>query len=219
MRKLALAGLAVAATFVLAPLDAAADIRLSHHDFSLVGWSGGEICVPCHTPHNADTTVSMSPLWNHEVTAAVYTLYTSHSFDAIAGQPDGASKLCLSCHDGTVAMDAFGGAPGGALFAGFGNLGTDFTMHHPISISYDGALAATDGTLFDPVVAPSGLGGTIDEDLLRGGKLQCVSCHDVHLGRNNAGCNGCHDPFGGTTTLSLWKSNAGSALCLTCHDK
>jgi hypothetical protein len=54
------------------------------------------------------------------------------------------------------------------------------------------------------------------------GKIQCTSCHDVHVSRNSAGCAGCHTgtahPFT-TRSLSLKKSNEGSALCLTCHIK
>ncbi|MCP4665925.1 MAG: cytochrome C, partial [Deltaproteobacteria bacterium] len=89
----------------------------SAHDFSTQPWMAahnGQICLPCHTPHNADTSVTDGPLWNHQVTTvATYTLYTSSTFEATdSGQPDGRSKLCLSCHDGTVAVDSFGGVTG-----------------------------------------------------------------------------------------------------------
>jgi predicted CXXCH cytochrome family protein len=181
-----------------------ADIRGTSHDFSSQPWSGGEICVVCHTPHFADTSVTDAPLWNHEVTAASYSLYSSPTLDAAPSQPDGSSKLCLGCHDGTVAVDSFGGMPGTRFVFPASLIGTDLTDDHPISIIYDTALATADGELFDPQSAPSGLGGTIDDDLLLAGKIQCSSCHDVH----GAG----FDKF-------LIKSNAASALCLTCHDK
>ena len=177
------------------------------------------MCAVCHTPHGADTSVSEAPLWNHTVTTATYETYASASLDAIPGQPNGVSKLCLSCHDGTVAVDSFDGKTG-TWTIGFGNIGTDLTRHHPISFAYDGALATVDGQLHDPESTPSGLGGTIDNDLLRQGQMECTSCHDVHISRNDSGCSGCHFVHGNTTeTLSLRKSNAGSALCLTCHDK
>jgi len=181
----------------------------SDHDFSTESWNNtGEICVVCHTPHNAVTGLT-APLWNHEVTTTTFTLYTntvSPSFDATASQPDGTSKLCLSCHDGTVAMDNFGGQSGGTDFmSGSDKLGTDLSNDHPISFTYDAALATTDGGLFNPITENSGLGGTIDADLLLANKLQCSSCHDVHNGS-------------GVAKL-LVKSNAGSALCLTCHNK
>ena len=80
-----------------------------------------EICVICHTPHNAvDPTangLSYAPLWNHEVASTVYTLYTSSTLDHTPGQPDGATKLCLSCHDGSVAIDNYGGTTTGTIMA------------------------------------------------------------------------------------------------------
>ncbi len=184
------------------------NIAGSDHDFSTETWNpGGEICQVCHTPHGAVTGLT-APLWNHEVTTATFDLYTnvvSPSFDATASQPDGSSKLCLSCHDGTVAMDNFGGQTGGTEFmSGSELLGTDLSNEHPVSFTYDAALATLDGGLFDPTSASSGLGSTIDADLLLGNKVQCSSCHDVHNGS-------------GVGNL-LVKSNAGSALCLTCHN-
>ena len=59
----------------------------------------------------------------------------------------------------------------------------------------------------NPETAMSGLGGTIDNDLLIDNKLECSSCHDVH--------NGAAEDVGNL----LVKSNSGSALCLTCHLK
>ncbi len=180
----------------------------SAHDFSGDNWNNtGEICIVCHTPHNADITVGEAPLWNHEVTTANFTLYSSPTFDATdLGQPAASSKLCLSCHDGTVAVDNFGGRTNGSDFlTGKKNLGTDLSDDHPISFTYDAALVALDPGLFDPTTTSSGLGGTINDDLLLGGQVQCASCHDVH---NGAGLS---------DLLRL--SNAASALCLTCHAK
>ncbi len=179
----------------------------SAHDFSGKSWNNtNEICVVCHTPHNADATVADAPLWNHEVTTATYTLYSSGSLDATLGQPDGSSKLCLSCHDGTVAVDNFGGRTNGNEFVtGDDLIGTDLSNDHPVSFVYDAALASADGGLFDPTTTNSGLGGTINDDLLISSKLQCASCHDVHNGS-------------GLDNL-LRISNVNSGLCLTCHDK
>ena len=183
-----------------------AQISTSAHDFSAETWNpGGQICLPCHTPHNADLTVADSPLWNHEVTVATFTLYDSPTLDAVPGQPGGASKLCLSCHDGTVALDSFGGATGGTNISGDALIGTDLSNDHPVSITYDAALVSADDGLVDPSLAgSSGLGSTIAADMLFSDQMECASCHDPH----NAG-------FGNL----LVKSNAASALCLTCHIK
>jgi len=199
------------------------EIRNSHHDFSNASWSGNEICKVCHTPHNANMDVPDSPLWNHQTTTATYNLYSSATLNAIPGQPDGKSKLCLSCHDGTVAIDNHSGFTGGTHFTSWGNVSTDLRDDHPISFTYDATLATTDGNLYDPSTTMSGLGGTIEQDLLENGKLQCTSCHDVHVSRNTQGCIGCHNIHGGvgmiTKTLSLRIPNDGSGLCLTCHKK
>lgn len=211
----------VLAVIVVAGGRVSGGIRQSHHDFSGAGWSGGEVCIVCHTPHNASTAEPNLPLWNRSISTATYTVYRSRTLDATPGQPSGASKLCLSCHDGTIAVDSFGGNTG-SRFAGFGNLGTDLSRHHPISITYNSALATQDGALHDPAVQPSGLGATIAVDLLENDELQCSSCHDVHVSRNSGGCAGCHVGSGhtfSTKSLSLRKSNDRSALCLTCHIK
>jgi len=185
----------------------------SDHDFSNENWNGtGEICVVCHTPHNADVSVNDAPLWNHEVTSATFTPYSSATLDAGTngqlGQPNGISKLCLSCHDGTVAIDNFGGTTNGTeTMSGNDLIGTDLSDDHPVSFTYDAALASADGGLYDPTTTSSNItpNGTIDEDMLFNKKLECASCHDVHNGS-------------GVAKL-LRKSNASSALCLTCHAK
>jgi len=194
----------------------AGTIAGSSHDFSALGWGGGEICVACHTPHQSDTTVT-APLWNHTNTTTNFTMYTSPSLDAIStGQPGGTSRLCLSCHDGTVALDSFGGAVGGTVMTGRAAVGTagDLSDDHPISITYDTNLAATDGSLYDPAttITTIGLAGgktktdTIANIMLTTGTVQCSSCHDVH------------NTF--TVGAPLLKiSTAGSQLCLTCHNK
>jgi predicted CXXCH cytochrome family protein len=177
----------------------------SAHDFSSELWNpGGEICIVCHTPHNATSSVANAPLWNHEDTVFTpYAVYSSTTLQAVVGQPDGISKLCLSCHDGTVALDSFGGATGGTNITGDALMGTDLSDDHPISFGYDAAQA------LDPEIRLSSyitsLGGSIDNDLLSGGNMECSSCHDVH------------NSYGNTSLLVI--DNVGSALCLTCHDK
>lgn len=178
------------------------------HDMSGSAWNtaaANKICGTCHTPHNA-VTPQLAPLWSHAATASVFTLYSSPTMDAAVAQPTASSKACLSCHDGTVALDNFvplNGVttPMGAVPA---NLGTDISNDHPISFTYNTALATTDGGLEDPSVALSGLGGTIDADMLFAGQMQCASCHNPH---NNT--NGSFQRM----------TNTNSELCLTCHIK
>jgi hypothetical protein len=197
----------------------AGTITGSPHDFSTYGWSGGRICIACHTPHNGDTSVTAAPLWNHQVTTSTFTMYTRDTIDGtITGQPEGVSRLCLSCHDGTVGVDAFGGASGTIFLSGSVNLGTDLSNDHPISLTYNTTTAATDGALHNPATTTVTIGaggdktrtGTIDEVMLSAGTVQCSSCHDVHNSFTVPGAVG--QPL-------LKVSKAASALCLTCHNK
>ena len=185
----------------------------SAHDFSAIAptWSNDEICLPCHTPHGAKTLLdNLVPLWNHDVTAATFTLYSSPTgpLDATdLADPDGVSKACLSCHDGTIAVDAYGSNTPSTMITT--PLGSDLSNDHPISFTYNTGLATTDGELFDPATTDAGLStaGTIQNRMLFADQLECASCHDVH----NTECDTCPS--------LLLKDNAGSALCLTCHDK
>jgi predicted CXXCH cytochrome family protein len=181
----------------------------SAHDFSIQTWNTtGEICICCHTPHHSDLTVPEAPLWDHQNTSAIFQLYASPTFNGSATitQPSGNSKLCLSCHDGTVALENFGNTTNGTHFVtGLSNEGTDQRNDHPISFIYDAALATADGKLWNPNTHPSGIGnGTITQTMLFNNKMECASCHDVH---NTTGI-----------THLLRKTNAASALCLTCHN-
>jgi len=163
--------------------------------------SESEVCIFCHTPHSA----AKVPLWNRNDPGEIYTLYNSSTIQALTGQPDGSSLLCLSCHDGTIALGNVLSRPlaiefnSGVTFlpAGSTNLSTNLTNDHPISFIYSAALAASDGQIKDP----SALTHPVS---LESGKLQCTSCHDAHNNINNH---------------FLVASTQNSSLCLYCHQK
>ena len=159
-----------------------------------------QVCIFCHAPHN---TSGMRPLWNREVPVASYDIYQSSTLDAQPGQPTGASKLCLSCHDGTIALgsvlsrsDQIRMVGGDFLPAGLTNLGTDLSDDHPISFHYTSGLAASDRQLIDPQALP------LEVRLDASGQLQCTACHDPHdnsygdflvlAGEYGALCTACH---------------------------
>jgi len=161
------------------------------------------VCIFCHTPHGG---TPKTPLWNHHTTSAKYIPYSSSTMIAKVGQPNGASALCLSCHDGTVALGMLANGRGANVISmqhsltvmpsGASNLGTNLSQDHPISFTYNSALAANQGKLCDP----SALTGQVRLD--RNSQVQCTSCHDPH-----------NDQFGNFLVMN----NAGSALCTTCH--
>lgn len=200
----------LSAALVLVATSAFAGITNSKHDFSATGSSsaygnaataGTQICVYCHTPHNAKTSAL---LWNRNNGGAV-TVYNKAvsgtlNFDAITGI-GATSTLCLSCHDGTVAVDSFASNAGNAAtkLTGAANLGATLTDDHPIGFSY--------GTQSDTDIVAAG--GTTPLPLFVNGALidsmECATCHDVH-GKNNV-------------AKFLRIDNAGSNLCINCHTK
>ncbi len=128
-----------------------------------------DLCVFCHTPHGSDTGAS-APLWNRnldDTPATTYTTYDQLGTSTLDGTilPVGSVSLaCLSCHDGTQALDNVINQPGsggfdpngaripgatwqgptvdpatGLLIAGVvTNLGTDLQDDHPVGIQYGG---------------------------------------------------------------------------------
>jgi len=172
------------------------------HDFSTETWNTSqEVCNVCHAPHNTGGN-TIAPAWNHETTAASFTVYSSPSLQATVGQPQGNSLACLSCHDGTVAIDSFGGDTGSVMITGDANVGTDLANDHPVSFVYDSTLAAADGGL----LSPAG-----DDRVDAGGLLR--------LFNTRMECATCHDPHDNTHGYFLAVDNTGSAMCMTCHQK
>lgn len=187
---------------------ASAQITNTAHDFSSETWSQGRICLPCHTTHNADAA-STTPLWNHESTTSVFTMYSSSTLNGtIDTEPADISKACLSCHDGTVALENFGGTTNGTTYVtGGALLDTNLSNDHPISIIYSAGTGAGQDPELNPTSA-SYADGTI-ADYLFAGKVECASCHDVHNGGNAAVVD----------NALLVEDPAGSVLCLACHAK
>jgi hypothetical protein len=141
-----------------------------------------EVCVFCHTPHGGSTNAP-APLWNKRLRSdglpangvGTYTSYATlntPSLDGIVAPVGSISVACLSCHDGTQAMDNIINAPGsgnvtadgggdtglgytwtgatvdaqGRLNGGPALLGTDLSNDHPIGIQYCGGGLSGSGT-------------------------------------------------------------------------
>ncbi|HZZ84749.1 MAG TPA: cytochrome c3 family protein [Anaeromyxobacteraceae bacterium] len=173
------------------------------------------------------------------------------------------SLACLSCHDGVTAFNSLNQTPmidsdnnvfassytfattgttpaavtnmaqASAPGAGSADLGTDLTNDHPISFTYDSALASLKGTtLRDPaanaadgngtgnlvIYRAGGSTGSIAQQMLfvnpianKTSQLECASCHEPHM-QGDLTSAASNYPF-------LIKSNQNSNLCLTCHAK
>lgn len=192
----------------------------SKHNLSVSGpgpvkaVSETQICVFCHTPHH---TYPMQPLWNHTPSKQTYTIYSSTTLNASLYQPNGTAKLCLSCHDGTVAIGSVGNLggvsttitvsgtdPEGKMPAGNTNLGTNLTNDHPISFVFDNTVANADGELVNPASLIGDVG--LRQGLTPGIKdsVQCTSCHDPHRIQ---------------FPKFLRQTTKEGLLCLTCHNK
>ncbi len=147
----------------------------------------------------------------HKHTSSYGQTHSPTMEEKVSSQPDGMSKICLSCHDGIVAPDAYGGNTcGTAILFDKDLIGTFPSNNHPISFIYNTALATKNKDLYDPSTKLSGVTGsteTINTDMLFLNRMECASCHDVH------------NKYAVPKTKLLVKDNAGSALCLTCHNK
>jgi len=180
---------------------------------------GQQICIFCHTPHNSS---SEGPLWNRKGPdkALVFVRYTSNtlkirglaaaSYDN-AWQPNGSSRLCLSCHDGVtklgavinsgqngpILMDATGGDQIQITSAASFHPSTNKMKvgHHPVSFVYATSFISKtqDGAKLPELIdfrlpnAVSMQGNVKLQDSKRDGRgwMQCTTCHDAHQNMGN----------------------------------
>jgi predicted CXXCH cytochrome family protein len=173
------------------------------HDLRTVG-NTGDVCISCHTPHNANPSAGTALLWIRAVRTTGYQPYDGTVNTDFAGGPvsltggNQVSLLCLSCHDGGAALNVrwdAGTTPGiqAGLITGGALLGTDLRNDHPIGFTYATSVTAKPA---DYNATPLG------SVRLQAGRVECASCHQVH--------NDTNAPF-------LRQANTNSALCLACH--
>lgn len=184
-----------------------AGIKDSLHNLTATGpgsvkaVAADRICVFCHIAHSSSKTAA---LWSRGSSTAGYIPYSSSTAVAQPGQPTGSSILCLSCHDGTIALGEIINRGNPISMAGGNNRmpqgkglqGTDLRDDHPISFQYSASLAMQNGEL----AMPGSFSPALRLD--RNGELQCTTCHDAH-----------DSPY----EKLLVMSNIGSQLCVECH--
>jgi hypothetical protein len=180
-------------------------------------------CQVCHIPHKAAAySAANAPLWNHAVATNATTRYITYdqagsaTFNALnlGALTLGSSVACLSCHDGSIAVNQ---SYGKSTFNGNGGVGTnapswsietyggstDLTHMHPIGVSYPLAKNA------DPTLQAVPAAGTVFSQMLKGPQqtVECASCHDIHR------------TIGASASVSheLIVDLNNAALCETCH--
>lgn len=203
---------------LLASAAAQESVRDTSHNLSVTGPGAlraateTRICVFCHTPHSSAV---QAPLWNREDPGGTYQMYWSETLDAYsspggAPQPNGSSKLCLSCHDGTIALGSTLASGTIAMTGGMttmpssssGYLGRDLSGDHPVSFVITDNLVANNNASGDvPLRSVAEIKSHPVVRLDPADRIQCTTCHDPH-----------HDPFGDF----LLAPEPGD-LCIACH--
>jgi len=258
-KKMVLAALSIVAlsgTIAFAGTAARTGIPGSIHDMTKYGalagtdpeQQQGRVCAYCHTPHHAITDGNdYLPLWSHTVTTNTFTPYATATIDAIIDPTtmmEGPSKLCMSCHDGSVAVDthyAFTGSKtltqADELFAtpAVGKGGA-LNNDHPIGFIYD---SGDGGVAAGPELNDPALGGAVTagtDPYIRtktatflGSTIKIsdrLYASPSQGGKPIMTCATCHDVHNkknqdeaGATNYLLLASNKNSALCLSCHIK
>ena len=212
MRKALLRGLCCAMLLVVSSAYAQlSGDQLGTHDLTPTGGSpvkGGlaNSCFYCHAPHGSMS--SPTPLWNQQLSMQTYDLYTSTTYHQTGIQPglNSPSKLCLSCHDGTVAPGqtvAYGKIMITGSMKQSSLFGADLKSSHPFSLKTPLVDSPNINTLLfgsppktaDPAVR------------MINGTVECNTCHEPHLQNIDK-----------VLLMFLVRDSSSSQLCLACHD-
>jgi predicted CXXCH cytochrome family protein len=217
----------MAYTQVTVPADTLARICIychaPHNTYKLDVANGGP-GVGVGAGPDAGAAYDYLPLWNHDLSALTYTMYDNgpgapnsgdHASQAklLGMTPGSTSLLCLSCHDGSVAVNSWGNAAQRTHSTGTDLISTTYVIgkngylgnHHPIGFDYDGVQAG-DTEIRSADVAMLTPTKFVRDFLYGGNRMECGTCHSVH-NKGNAG------------EALLWRSDMNSELCLTCHNK
>lgn len=164
-------------------------------------------CTFCHAPHSG--LGGITPLWNQKLSQSSYVPYNSSTYNEQGTQPTlgRTSSLCLSCHDGTVAVGqsaAYGQLPMIGSMNSMDSFGTTLTGSHPFSLVLPikdapnlVASLASQGKTADPTGAVK----------LINGNIECTSCHDPHV-----------QAIDKIAQDFLVRDSSRAQMCLACHD-
>lgn len=206
--KKALVALALAALAT----SAQALIAGGSHDMTAAGTYDGtdgtlSTCWYCHAPHNVNTTIPGTPLWNRTAPAGVLVPYTSTTINDTTITIGANSKTCLSCHDGVTNMgEMYVGTDKlaiGALPAlQYANLGVALSDDHPVGVTF------TPGVNQLQTLAIATAAGFTFYAEAGGVTVECASCHEPH-GTSDGTSGG----FG------FLRATSAAVACTGCHNK
>lgn len=209
---------------------------LKYNETGLSADSQGRVCAFCHTPHHALAGTQMAnymPLWSHELPTESYKAYDTTTLKVGSESLKGVTILCMSCHDGVVAVDQhYGSTPDASHVTTENNwLGAavgkhdaagriDLSNDHPVGFSYQSALDTHPGDLNSKdtpfpgsATNTSGTAKKISDVLTNGDFFTCASCHDVH-NKDNVG-----NSLDTSKNYFLYADQKDSIFCTVCHKK
>jgi len=185
---------------------------LGAHNLSASGTGpvkgGMDPCLYCHAPHSGIQTTN-SALWSQTLSNQSYTTYSSTTLHNTLQQPTlgGSSSLCLSCHDGTVAVGQT--QPYGAQTM-TGNMnpadvfGANLQASHPFSVK----LPMTDAPdLVSSLTTTHTTADPLKAVTLIGNNVECTSCHTPHA-----------QAVDQLSQNFLVRDGQSGQLCLACHE-
>lgn len=185
---------------------------LGVHDLSTYGpgpVKGGPSasCQFCHAPHSG--VGKNTPLWSQTLSLQTYNEYASTTEENISTQPllGGDSSLCLSCHDGTVAVGTtlpYGTLPMSGSMLTSDVFHADLTRSHPFSFKL-----------------PLKDSANLVQELVANGQTR-DPLHKVNLIKGNVECTTCHEPHAQNidpkAAKFLVRDSIGGQMCLACHE-
>jgi hypothetical protein len=215
-------------------------INGSKHDmnkYTGITETSARTCVFCHTPHNAKNSASTAPLWNRTDSTFAAGSYSwkapQNSTQTAINASDalqGPTRLCLSCHDGSIALDSH--MSGTTKLTGVAKI-ADLSITHPVGFDYvvaqgkrDDIVAANTTNSFLGAQPYGSAAASFDTkavvrtgtktivSVLSGGTVMtCASCHEVHNTSNAV------NVVNASANYFLNAPEDGSAICLSCHIK
>jgi predicted CXXCH cytochrome family protein len=211
MKRFFLFLFALLAVGVMCEAQISGDV-LGSHNLSLSGTSpvkgGLDPCLYCHVPHSGVQNPN-GALWSQTLSSQVYKSYTSTTLHNTGLQPmlGGDSSLCLSCHDGTVAVgqtQPFGQIQMSGNMYPADKFGTDLQGSHPFSLKTP-MVDAPD--LVQSLASSHTTADSTGAVKLINNSVECTSCHTPHSQMVDA-----------ISKNFLVRDSSSGQLCLSCHE-